>query len=133
MLPTGMVRALMVRVPRAWLLWTVIVALLAVVAMVATVASAMHLHRARCLRSRHVVRGSRASRLIDCSVTMSRSHAGRRSLSFTRYGPAMSGMIPPVTLGGSMETTATQQEFIPYPTNRVVGTIAGCGRRACRD
>jgi hypothetical protein len=34
------------------------------------------------------------------------------------------GMIPPVTLGGAMETTATQQEFIPYPTNRVVGTIA---------
>jgi predicted SnoaL-like aldol condensation-catalyzing enzyme len=34
------------------------------------------------------------------------------------------GMNPPVTLGGFMETTATQQEFIPYPTNRVVGTVA---------
>jgi predicted SnoaL-like aldol condensation-catalyzing enzyme len=33
-------------------------------------------------------------------------------------------MIPPVALGGAMETTATQPDFIPHPTNRVVGTIA---------
>ena len=36
----------------------------------------------------------------------------------------MNEMIMPVMLGGSMETTTTQQRFIPYPTNRVVGTIA---------